>query len=97
MPVPRDQENAMGKLKLDLDALRVESFDTAARAEERGTVRGAEHTFDSGCETFEHPWCGYQTNEYATCGDHTGTGGSGGGNPTAGDTCLYASCDGYTC
>jgi hypothetical protein len=88
----------MGKLKLDLDTLRVETFDTAARTEERGTVRGAEHTYDADCGTLEHPWCGYQTHEIAGCGNHSGTGGTGGsGNPTAGDTCLYASCDGYTC
>jgi len=86
----------MGKLKLDLDRLRVESFDTAARPEARGTVRGAEHTYDTGCETFEHPWCGYQTHEFDTCGVHPGTGGSG-GEPTAVSTCFYASCDGYTC
>ena len=32
----------MSKLKLNLDALRVDSFDTDAAAGARGTVRGAE-------------------------------------------------------
>ena len=92
----------MRKLKLDPEALHVQSFDTAAARAERGTVRGAEHTFGLDCETLEHPWCGYQTYEIPACGDHTGTGGTGGtggGNPSdcGGDTCLYVSCAGYTC
>ncbi|HEV7590228.1 MAG TPA: hypothetical protein VGO40_19065 [Longimicrobium sp.] len=32
----------MSKLKLDIDALRVESFETAAALGSRGTVRGAQ-------------------------------------------------------
>lgn len=91
----------MRKLKLSLETLRVESFPTAAPPEGRGTVRAAEHTYGWDCETFEHPWCGYQTYEIPACGDHTGTGSGGtvGGNPSdcGGNTCLYASCDGYTC
>jgi hypothetical protein len=87
----------MRKLKLNLEALRVDTFDTAARREGRGTVRAAEHTYGWDCETIEHPWCGYQTHEFPTCGDHTGTGGGTGTGPTQCDTCLYASCDGYTC
>lgn len=89
----------MRKLKLDLDTLRVESFGTAVPAESRGTVHGAAATYDAECQTWENPWCGWQTVEYGSCGGGctgTGTGGTG-GNPTAGDTCLYASCDGYTC
>jgi hypothetical protein len=84
----------MRKRKLKLDSLRVESFATAAWPEARGTVRGAEATFNADCQTWEAPWCGYQTYEVASCGGGcTGTGGTG-GNPTAGDTCLYASCGG---
>jgi len=86
----------MRKLKLDLDTLRVESFGTAASPDERGTVRGAEVTLNADCETWENAWCGYQTYEMQSCGGGC-TGGTGGGGNTAGDTCLYASCDGYTC
>lgn len=86
----------MRKLKLDVEALGVESFDTAAREEPRGTVRGAEDTFNADCDT-NNAWCTYQTYELPSCGGGC-TGGTGtGGNPTQGNTCLYASCDGYTC
>jgi hypothetical protein len=34
----------MAKLKLELDALCVESFETAEETERRGTVRGREYT-----------------------------------------------------
>ena len=76
----------------------MESFGTNARPDARGTVRGAEATHVAECETWENAWCGYQTNEFGSCGGGcggTGTGGSGGA--TAGHTCLYASCDGFTC
>ncbi|HEX2201786.1 MAG TPA: hypothetical protein VHG91_00735 [Longimicrobium sp.] len=39
----------MRKIKLQLDALRVETFDTGAEPELRGTVRGRHHTFEVGC------------------------------------------------
>lgn len=82
--------------KLRLETLRVESFPMDRAAEARGTVRGAEATLDAGCETWEAPWCGYQTVEFGSCGGGcTGTGGTGG--PTNAQTCFYASCDGYTC
>lgn len=90
----------MRKLVLDPDALRVESFPVAAEPEARGTVRGAAATLDTDCQTWESPWCGYQTYEVASCGGgctgtSTGTGTSG--LPTEIHTCFYASCDGYTC
>lgn len=86
----------MRKLMLDLDTLRVESFQTDAPADARGTVRGAEATFNADCQTWEAPWCGYQTVEFGSCGGGcTGTG--TGGGPTNVATCFYASCDGYTC
>lgn len=87
----------MRKLKLEVETLRVESFDTAAAEERRGTVRGAEGTFDAECQTWENPWCGYQTVEVQSCGG--GCTGTGGGHtaPTGCHTCFYASCDGYTC
>jgi hypothetical protein len=85
----------MRKLKLDLDVLRVESFGTAARPDARGTVRGAEATFNADCDT-NNNWCTYQTYELPSCGGGC-TGGTGGGDPTQVNTCFYASCDGYTC
>jgi hypothetical protein len=94
----------MRKLKLNLERLRVELFDTAVRPDERGTVRGAGATYNADCQTWENPWCGYQTYEVGSCGGGctgigTGTGGTVGDNPSdcGGNTCLYASCDGYTC
>jgi len=39
----------MRKLKLRVEELRVESFDTAGARGGRGTVRGAEDTNESGC------------------------------------------------
>jgi len=36
----------MNKMKLDLDALQIESFDTSEAREERGTVRGHDATED---------------------------------------------------
>lgn len=86
----------MRKLKLKLDTLRVESFATDIPAGAPGTVRAAQATFNADCQTWEAPWCGYQTYEVASCGGGcTGTG-TGGTGPTNGDTCFYASCGG-TC
>jgi hypothetical protein len=87
----------MRKLMLDLDTLRVESFEMDVPRDERGTVQGAEATVNADCQTWESPWCGYQTYEVASCGGGcTGTGGTGSYN-TSVHTCFYASCDGYTC
>ncbi|HEX6747064.1 MAG TPA: hypothetical protein VF092_07170 [Longimicrobium sp.] len=53
----------MRMLKLDVDALAVESFHTAAAAGARGTVRGAQDRFvvnDTGCTEpclSEGSWC----------------------------------------
>jgi hypothetical protein len=41
----------MGKLRLSVEALRVESFHTAAPLHARGTVRGAEDYSKEPCET----------------------------------------------
>ena len=87
----------MRKLMLDLDSLRVESFETDVPKDERGTVQGAEATYVTDCQTWESPWCGYQTYEVPSCGGGcTGTGGTG-SYPTNVHTCFYASCDGHTC
>lgn len=50
------------KLKLELDALRVESFDTAAASAARGTVRGNGRLAAGGCNT-DAPDC-----DPITCG-----------------------------
>ena len=85
----------MRKLKLAVDTLRVESFDTARRPDSRGTVRGAEDTFNVDCDT-NHNWCTYQTYELPSCGG-TCDCGTGGTAVTQCNTCFYASFDGYTC
>ena len=68
----------MRKIRLDVDALRVDSFDTAAGAEsQRGTVRG--HSYPDAC----FPPSGSDDPFLDTCGYAT----------CAGDTCWY-SCGG---
>jgi hypothetical protein len=88
----------MRKLKLALETLQVESFNTAAAAEARGTVRGAEGTFNADCDT-NNNWCTYQTYELQSCGGTCNCPGATDTcpGPTERDTCFYASCDGYTC
>src|SRR5687768_8312180 len=39
----------MRKIRLELDALQVETFDTGAGTWNRGTVHGRHHTFEIGC------------------------------------------------
>jgi hypothetical protein len=85
----------MRKLNLAIDSLAVESFDTAARPVARGTVNGAEDTFNADCDT-NNVWCTYQTYEVQSCGG-TCNCGTGGTRATECNTCFYASCDGYTC
>lgn len=43
----------MGKLRLDVDSVQVESFITAAPEAMRGTVRAKSDTFDPWCFTFQ--------------------------------------------
>ncbi|HEX6909725.1 MAG TPA: hypothetical protein VF142_05010 [Longimicrobium sp.] len=66
----------MNKLKLHLDELVVESFDTAGRAGEKGTVFGEQCTCPTactcpGCETCDYtcddPTCVGQTCDGYTC------------------------------
>jgi hypothetical protein len=47
----------MEKLKLNLDELTVESFESAEKSEERGTVQARE-VFDSTLRTCWHTNCG---------------------------------------
>ena len=56
----------MAKLRLDLDELSVESFDTAARAEEKGTVFGEQCTCYTNCTCPGCPSCD------ETCADTCG-------------------------
>lgn len=56
--VPRrsntNSETTMKKLTLDLDALRVETFDTSPTSRgQRGTVKG--HASDRNCPTYDYP------------------------------------------
>jgi len=84
------------KIRLELDALAVESFVAAERPGMRGTVRGHVSLYWEDCavsETCPGNWpcgvteqsCGGTCHEY-TC--HPGCGGTGGGGGTAGDPCT---------
>lgn len=50
----------MSKIKLTLESLRVESFDTAAAGEDRGTVAAYAATAATKCQT----WCGPECDTY---------------------------------
>ncbi|MBV9108085.1 MAG: hypothetical protein JO306_01605 [Gemmatimonadetes bacterium] len=70
----------MGKLKLDLDALHVESFQAQPeKAERRGTVEGQEFTF--GCNSWLNGTCAPDF----TCGNSC--------QGTCGVTCYLSKCD----
>ena len=81
----------MKKMKLNLDALGVESFDTSGADAKRGTVFGEQCTCYTNCTCPGCPTC------YASC---NGTcGGTCGENTCAAScngTCGAATCD-YTC
>jgi hypothetical protein len=62
----------MAKIKLDLDSLQIESFDTVAPPETHGTVRGHDGTE-------RQTWCGEESCD-GTCYTHCWGGcGDGGG------------------
>jgi len=89
---PFSQSTEMKKLKLELDELKVESFQTDRGASARGTVRGqGEGSYELGCPTMD-PSCNGSCE--GTCpGSCVGTcGGSCYGSCDA--TCF--SCD-YSC
>lgn len=72
----------MGKLKLDLDDLHVESFHAQPeKAERRGTVAGREFTF--GCYSVYFGTCAGQFTCGASC------------EGTCGITCQLSKCDQY--
>jgi hypothetical protein len=86
----------MHKLRLTLEDLCIDSFDTTPAARERGTVVGQQYytRYDTHCPT----WC----LEYPTCADDS----CGGTCPwkTCADTCAYTcaatcafTCDDDTC
>ena len=76
----------MKKMTLDLDQLSVDSFDTSAPPEKRGTVFGEEYTPFTHCTCPGHPSC----DGYDTCQ----------GTPSCDGVCTYTqgdpSCD-ITC
>jgi hypothetical protein len=55
----------MNKLKLDLDTVRVESFETSAEGRQGGTVRGndsgADWNYTNSCPGTTCPWTGCGT------------------------------------
>lgn len=73
----------MAKVRLDIDALEVESFDTEALLEERGTVRGNACS-DGTCfqRICDITWNGPGTCEATEVNCSGGTGGTGGGTGT---------------
>lgn len=78
------------KLKLNLDMLSIETFDTSAEKEKEGTVFGEECTCVTNCTCPGCPTC------YNTCPE---TCGAATAAATCGNTCgqsCYGSCD-YTC
>jgi hypothetical protein len=80
----------MNKLKLDLDTLAVESFDTATARKEDGTVFGEQCTCNThctcpGCESCDNT-CPYTCDDY-TCGGGTCEGTCGGECMSQWETC----------
>ena len=90
----------MRKMRLQVDALLVESFDTAAMSGARGTVRGHASLYWEDCyESETCPGAGWpcgQTEQSCggTCYEFTchpgcgGAGGGGGSHPGAGSPCT---------
>src|SRR5688572_26990042 len=69
---PREDE--MKKLRLELDALEVESFDVARTEPSTGTVHG--HATATQCNTSPDRTCaGYQTCDYKSCDGWCSVGG----------------------
>jgi hypothetical protein len=101
------------KLKLNLDQLAVDSFDTAARQAEKGTVFGEQCTCWTnctcpGCPTCDDTDCGQHTCDAscngscdASCGGTCDASCNGTCDwtcgPRCGQTALYTACDGMEC
>jgi hypothetical protein len=90
----------MNKLKLNWDELVVESFETAAQPQARGTVRGHLSAFKDTCLTETDELSCPGTCEPATCDGNCGGGGTGNcgtyeitcepTGPADGTCCFYA-------
>jgi hypothetical protein len=96
----------MNKLKLNLDELSVESFDTTRAEKEKGTVFGEQCTCYTQCTCPGCPTCANYNTCNATCGatcantcDDATCVGCGGTDYSACDCTQYdATCNGYgTC
>ena len=91
----------MNKLKLQLEDLLVDSFDTTAPQKAKGTVFGEQCTCYTNCTCPGCPTCDASCN--GTC-DASCNGSCASCDATCGGTCDWscgctyeASCDGYTC
>jgi hypothetical protein len=76
----------MKKIRLNIDDLKVRSFETGVTQEPRGTVHGNAYTYDGAYSCYRI--CRQQTHEFDTCYD-TG--------PTCGATCDWPCFTGYPC
>jgi hypothetical protein len=92
----------MNKLKLRLDDLRVDTFQTTPVQKEKGTVFGEQCTCYTNCTCPGCPTCAASCNGTCdascngTCGASCGASCYGSCDWTCEDTCDY-SCGGYSC
>jgi hypothetical protein len=89
----------MKKMKLNVEALAVESFDTSGDAPKRGTVFGEQCTCYTdctcpGCNTCDESCNGTCAGQH-TCGGQNTCGGQATCDATC-DTCYYTGCA-YSC
>ena len=82
------------KLKLDLETLAVDSFDTASETAENGTVFGEQCTCWTNCTCPGCPSCDNTACGQNTCGQHSCAASCNG--TCAGYTCA-GTCDPWTC
>jgi hypothetical protein len=96
-------EACMSKLKLRLDDLRIDSFDTTAPQKAKGTVFGEQCTCYTQCTCPGCPTCDASCNGTcaASCNGTCGaTCGESCNDTCAGSTCVYScggTCGDYTC
>jgi hypothetical protein len=96
------EDTMNSKLKLNLDELTVDSFDTTRPAEKQGTVFGEQCTCYTNCTCPGCPTCYASCNGTCggTCGEHTCQASCNGtcGAATCGYSCNYtACCEPQTC
>jgi hypothetical protein len=87
----------MNKMKLNLDELAVESFDTSASVREKGTVFGEQCTCPTqctcpGCPTCDAT-CPYTCDDYSCGGEATCAGHTCDGTCRGDDTCGFSCWD----